>query len=543
MIYTIDAAGLSQAFLSAANKLVNCKNILNDLNVFPVPDGDTGSNMSMTVTAAAAELSGRSFSSVGEVMNVVAGASLRGARGNSGVILSQLFRGMSKRLKDCEIADALDLAEAMAEGVATAYRAVMKPVEGTMLSVSRDGAAGGAAYLDNDNEIIGMLKATIDAAQKSLDKTPEILPALKAAGVVDSGGQGILYLLEGALTYLETGTVVERKDGEVLPVATVKAKAAQTSDADIKFAYCTEFIIEKNNPKASSKLFASNIQKKGDSMVVVDDETIIKVHIHTNNPGYVIEEAIKLGALINIKIDNMKYQHNSLSSEDAPKAPAEPPAPFGFAAVAAGEGMEELFKDMGVDQVILGGQTMNPSTDDILNAVNKINAETVFIMPNNKNIIMAAEQVCDLTDKNIFVIPTRSIPEGISAMLAFAPEVSAEDNASAMQEAASLVKTGNVTFAVREFKLGDKTMPKGKIIGLTGKNIIAAGDDPASVAKDLLAGMVDDESAVINVFYGEDVSDEDADKLREYCEETYEDCDVLVHNGKQPLYYYIVSVE
>ena len=324
MIYTIDAAGLSQAFLSAANKLVNCKNILNDLNVFPVPDGDTGSNMSMTVTAAAAELTGRSFSSVGEVMNVVAGASLRGARGNSGVILSQLFRGMSKRLKDCEIADALDLAEAFTEGVATAYRAVMKPVEGTMLSVSRDGAAGGTAYLTEDNEIIGTMKAVIDAAQKSLDKTPEILPALKAAGVVDSGGQGILYLLEGALTYLETGTVIERKDGEALPAPTMKAAGAQTADADIKFAYCTEFIIEKNNPKASSKLFAANIQKKGDSMVVVDDETIIKVHIHTNNPGYVIEEAIKLGALINIKIDNMKYQHNSLSAEAAPAAPAEP---------------------------------------------------------------------------------------------------------------------------------------------------------------------------------------------------------------------------
>lgn len=544
MKYTIDAAELCKTFISAANKLVNNKSVLNDLNVFPVPDGDTGSNMSMTVTAAVSELSGRTPATVGEVMDVVAAASLRGARGNSGVILSQLFRGISKRLKGCEIADATDIAEAFSEAVATAYRAVMKPVEGTMLSVSRDGAEGGAQYLKEDNELVALLKAVIESAQKSLDKTPEILPALKAAGVVDSGGQGVLYLLEGALSYLETGVMIERADGEVIPAP--KASGAKTAEADIKFAYCTEFIIEKNNPKASSKLFAANIQKKGDSMVVVDDETIIKVHIHTNNPGYVIEEAVKLGALINIKIDNMKYQHNSLVMKEKPQKPAEPtePAePYGFAAVAAGEGIESLFRDMGVSQIILGGQTMNPSTDDILKAVNDINAETVFILPNNKNIIMAAEQVRDLTEKNVIVIPTRSIPEGISAMLAFSPDASADENAEAMKEAAEVVKTGNVTYAVREFQFDGETMPEGKIIGLTGKSITAAGDEPMQVAKDLLAGMVDDESTIINVFYGEDVSEEEADTLRAYLEETYSACDVLVHNGKQPLYYYIVSVE
>lgn len=541
MVYTMDAAELSKALISAANKLVNNKTILNDLNVFPVPDGDTGSNMSMTVTAAVSELIGRDFETVGEVMNVVASASLRGARGNSGVILSQLFRGMSKQLKDCKIADAADIGKAFAEGVATAYRAVMKPVEGTMLSVSRDGAEGADAYLADNNEIIAMLKATVDAAQKSLDRTPEILPALKAAGVVDSGGQGILYLLEGALTYLETGKMIEREDGEV--VAAPKASSAQVADSDIKFGYCTEFIIEKNNSGASSDLFSKNISKKGDSMVVVDDETIIKVHIHTNNPGYVIEEALKLGALINIKIDNMRYQHNELASGPAESKPAEPPAPYGFAAVAAGEGMEALFRDMGTNEVILGGQTMNPSTDDILAAVNKVNAETVFVLPNNKNIIMAAEQVDALTDKNVVVIPTRSIPEGISAILAFMPDANPEENKEAMAEAASLVKTGNVTYAVREFNLNGETMPEGKIIGLTGKNILAAGDDPAEVTKELLTGMVDEDSAIINVFYGEDVTDDDAEALQAYLEETYADCDVLVHNGKQPLYYYIVSVE
>lgn len=541
MVYTMDAAELSKALISAANKLVNNKTILNDLNVFPVPDGDTGSNMSMTVTAAVSELMGRDFDTVGEVMNVVASASLRGARGNSGVILSQLFRGMSKQLKDCKIADAADIGKAFAEGVATAYRAVMKPVEGTMLSVSRDGAEGADAYLADNNEIIAMLKATVDAAQKSLDRTPEILPALKAAGVVDSGGQGILYLLEGALTYLETGKMIEREDGEV--VAAPKTSSAQVADSDIKFGYCTEFIIEKNNSGASSDLFSKNISKKGDSMVVVDDETIIKVHIHTNNPGYVIEEALKLGALINIKIDNMRYQHNELASAPAESKPAEPPAPYGFAAVAAGEGMEALFRDMGTNEVILGGQTMNPSTDDILAAVNKVNAETVFVLPNNKNIIMAAEQVDALTDKNVVVIPTRSIPEGISAILAFMPDANPEENKEAMAEAASLVKTGNVTYAVREFNLNGETMPEGKIIGLTGKNILAAGDDPAEVTKELLTGMVDEDSAIINVFYGEDVTDDDAEALQAYLEETYADCDVLVHNGKQPLYYYIVSVE
>ncbi len=541
MIYTIDAVALAEAFTSAANKLVNNKTILNDLNVFPVPDGDTGSNMSMTVTAAVAELAGRSFDTVGEVMNVIASASLRGARGNSGVILSQLFRGMAKRLKECKLADSTDIAEAFSEGVATAYRAVMKPVEGTMLSVSRDGAQKGMEALENEIDLKGLMDIVIDAAQKSLDRTPEILPALKAAGVVDSGGQGILYMLEGALYYLENGTVIERKDGEVMPAP--KATGAKVADADIKFAYCTEFIIEKNNPKASSNLFAENIQKKGDSMVVVDDETIIKVHIHTNNPGYVIEEALKLGALINIKIDNMKYQHNELSVEAKKETPAEPPEKYGFAAVAAGEGLEAIFTDMGVTGLIKGGQTMNPSTDDILQAVNEINAECIYIFPNNKNIIMAAEQVQDLTEKEVHVIPTRSIPEGISAMLAFDEEADAEANAEAMKEAAEAVKTGNVTYAVREFKFGEETMPEGKIIGLTGKNIVSAGDEPAAVAKDLLKNMIDEDSSIINVFYGEDVTDEEADSMREFLENTYEDCDILVHSGKQPLYYYIIAVE
>ncbi|MBE7022539.1 MAG: DAK2 domain-containing protein [Ruminococcaceae bacterium] len=541
MIYTVDAAGLTEAFISAANKLVNNKTILNDLNVFPVPDGDTGSNMSMTVTAAVAELSGKSFETVGQVMDVVASASLRGARGNSGVILSQLFRGMAKRLKECTLADGTDIAEAFKEGVATAYRAVMKPVEGTMLSVSRDGAQRGTEFLAENNEITALIAAVVEAAQQSLDKTPEILPALKAAGVVDSGGQGVLYLLEGALYYLKTGEVIERKDGETMPLP--KASGAKASDVDIKFAYCTEFLIEKNNPKASSKLFAENIQKKGDSMVVVDDETIIKVHIHTNNPGYVIEQALKLGALINIKIDNMKYQHNELIVEEKKEEPETPPAPYGFASVAVGEGIEALFTDMGVNGLIKGGQTMNPSTDDILTAVKGIHAETVFVLPNNKNIIMAAEQVKELSDKDIRVIPTRSIPEGISAMLAFDASMSPEENETAMKEAAELVKTGNVTYSVREFKFGEETLPEGKIIGLTGKSIVAAGDEPAQVAKDMLTEMVDADSSIINVFYGEDVTDDEADSLREYLENTYADCDVLVHNGKQPLYYYIVSVE
>ncbi len=540
MLYAIDAEKLSNAFISGANRLCNKKNILNELNVFPVPDGDTGSNMSMTVMAAERELLEQNPKTAGEVMKVVSGASLRGARGNSGVILSQLFRGMSKAVKDCKIVDKNDICRAFLEGVETAYRAVMKPTEGTMLTVSRDAAKKGEEILEETEGIVAFIEGVTQAAQKSLDRTPEILPQLKAAGVVDSGGQGVVYLLEGMLSYLKTGEIVALEDTSSL--GNTVPKAAKVVNEEIKFGYCTEFIIEKNNSKASTKLFSENIQTKGDSMVVVDDEEIVKVHIHTNNPGYVIEQALKLGALINIKIDNMRYQHNSIIN-DAKKEEEKPKKQYGFAAVAAGDGISAIFGDMSVDEIIPGGQTMNPSTDDILGAIAKINAENVFVFPNNKNIILAAEQAAELADKNVIVIPTKSVPEGISAMLAFVPTVDVESNKNSMVAAASMVKTGSVTYAVRDTEVDDKKIKEGDILGVFGKEIKAVGDSPEEVLKKLAADMADDDGEILSVYYGEDVSEETAEEIGEFLEEQYPDYDVVVHRGGQPLYYYIISVE
>ena len=540
MLYTIDAEKLANAFISGANRLCNKKNILNDLNVFPVPDGDTGSNMSMTVLAAVRELLEKNPKTAGEVMDVIAGASLRGARGNSGVILSQLFRGMARAVKDAKIIDKTDVCRAFSGGVETAYRAVMKPTEGTMLTVSRDAAKEGADSLETTDDIVDFLEKVTLEAQKSLDRTPEILPQLKAAGVVDSGGQGVVYMLEGALSYIKTGEMVELEDTSSLGSST--PKAVKTVNEEIKFGYCTEFLIEKNNPKASVKLFGSNIQTKGDSMVIVDDEEIVKVHIHTNNPGYVIEQALKLGQLINIKIDNMRYQHNSIMEEKESEE-KEPAKKYGFAAVAAGDGITDIFRDMSIDEIIPGGQTMNPSTDDILSAIEKVNAENVFVFPNNKNIILAAEQAAELSDKNVIVIPTKSIPEGVSAMLAFVPTAEPDVNKNAMITAVSLVKTGSVTYAVRDTNADGKDIKEGDILGVHGKEILAVGSSPEDVLKELAKSMADDDGEILSVYYGEDVSEETAEEITEFLEEEYPDYDVVVHRGGQPLYYYIISVE
>lgn len=536
MLFTADSEVLCRAFLSGANKLCNNKLILNDLNVFPVPDGDTGSNMSMTVTAAAKDLLKNNYTTVGKVMSGIASASLRGARGNSGVILSQLFRGMSRRLVDCNTIDAKDVAECLKEGVNAAYKAVMKPMEGTVLSVSRDAADAALAAVETSGDIVEIMRVATKAAQESLARTPELLPQLKQAGVVDSGGQGVVYMLEGALAYLETGEMVELNDSEVSVNTTLDKKVM---DANIKFIYCTEFLIEKNSDSAPVGLFRDKISKKGDCMVVIDDDDIVKVHIHTNAPGYVIQEAIKVGELVNIKIDNMKYQHN----EQTEAAPQEPEKEIGFAAVAAGDGLESIFLDMGVDSVIKGGQTMNPSTDDILSAVNAINAKTVIILPNNKNIIMAAKQVPDLTEKNIVVLETRSVPAGIAAKLAFDPAASLEDNVAAMNDAIDAIKTGMVTYSVRNFVFNGEEYPENKIIGISGGDIQSVGDDSFAVLEELLADMVDDNSEVISIYFGGNVTADQKEKIEETLEEKYEDCDILVYEGGQPLYDYIFSVE
>lgn len=536
MLFTADSENLCRAFLSGANKLCNNKIILNDLNVFPVPDGDTGSNMSMTVTAAAKDVLKNNYNTVGKVMSGIASASLRGARGNSGVILSQLFRGMSRRLSDLNTADAKDIAEALKEGVAAAYKAVMKPMEGTVLSVSRDAADAALAASETSGDIVEVLRAAVKASQESLARTPELLPQLKQAGVVDSGGQGVVYLLEGALSYLETGEVVELLDSEVSVNTTLDKKVI---DANIKFIYCTEFLINKTAESSPVGLFRDRISKKGDCMVVIDDDDVVKVHIHTNEPGYVIQEAIKVGELVNIKIDNMKYQHDEQLSEET----KEPEKEIGFATVAAGDGLESIFIDMGVDTVIKGGQTMNPSTDDILSAVDRVNAKTVIILPNNKNIIMAAKQVEGLTEKNIVVLETRSVPEGIAAKLAFDPASTIEDNIRVMNDAVANMKTGMVTYSVRNFVFRDQEYPENKIIGITGGEIQAVGDDSFAVLQELIDGLITDDSDIISIYFGGNVTADRKEQIEEALEEKYEDLDVLVYEGGQPLYDFIFSIE
>lgn len=538
MLFTADSETLCRAFLSGANKLCNNKLILNDLNVFPVPDGDTGSNMSMTVTAAAGDLLKNNYNTVGKVMNGIASASLRGARGNSGVILSQIFRGMARRLADLGTADAKDIAECFKEGVASAYKAVMKPMEGTVLSVSRDAADAALKVLETSGDIEVVLRAAVLAAQKSLALTPELLPQLKAAGVVDSGGQGLVYLLEGALSYLETGKVTELSGSEVSVNTALDKKVI---DANIKFIYCTEFLINKKAESAPVGLFRDRISKKGDCVVVIDDDDVVKVHIHTNEPGYVMQEAIKIGELVNIKVDNMKYQHDEKIGTEA--EPSEPEKEVGFAAVAAGDGLESIFTDIGVDKVIKGGQTMNPSTDDILSAVNGVNAKTVVVLPNNKNIIMAAKQVDGLTEKNVVVLETRSVPEGIAAKLAFDPAADLEENISAMNSAVSNIKTGMITYSVRNFTFCGEEYPENKIIGITGGEIKAVGDDPFDVLRKLIEQVADEDSEVISVYFGGNISSDKKEQIEEMLEEKYEDCDVLVYEGGQPLYDFIFSVE
>lgn len=538
MLYTADYESLCRAFLSGANKLCNNKIILNDLNVFPVPDGDTGSNMSMTISAAAKDVLTNNYTTVDKMMSAIASASLRGARGNSGVILSQVFRGMSRRLAGLTTADAKDIAECFKEGVAAAYKAVMKPMEGTILSVARDAADAAIAALDVTGDIVEVVRAATVAGQESLARTPELLPQLKAAGVVDSGGQGLLYILEGALEFLETGKIIELNESQASVNTAVDKKVI---DANIEFLYCTEFLINKSDAPSSVALFRSRIEKKGDCMVVIDDDDVVKVHIHTNNPGFVIEEALKIGELINIKIDNMKYQHDENAAEADNKK--EPAKEFGFAAVAAGDGLESLFLDMGVDQVIKGGQTMNPSTDDILSAVEAVNAKTVFILPNNKNIIMAAKQVADLTDINVVVLETRSVPAGISARLAFDPALSVDENVAAMNEAIENTKTGSVTYAVRTFSFNDKEYPENTIMGLAEGKITVVGDDSLTVLKELLAAAVDDDSSIISIYLGGNIKEEQQEEITEELEELYPDLDVLVYMGGQPLYDFIYSVE
>ncbi len=539
MVRTLSGKDIKLMIESASNNLQNNKKMINDLNVFPVPDGDTGTNMGLTFGAAAQSALSEEKKTAGEMMKILAKSSLRNARGNSGVILSQILRVLASALEGKEEFTVEDIKAAACSGRDTAYRAVMKPTEGTILTVIREGAEFAEKDYEKYDDAAEFFSAVISACKESLARTPEILPVLKQAGVVDAGGCGVVTLLEGAEYALKEGKAIALTDGEASFNAS--KPAAEKINENIRFCYCTEFLINKTSPDRQATQFMAAIQPKGDCMLVIDDEEIVKVHIHTNHPGFVIEQALKLGELTNLKIDNMKYQHNETIRE------ADPPAvelkKFGFVAVSAGAGLTEVFKSVNVDEVVEGGQTMNPSTQDLLNAVSSVAAETVYILPNNKNIILAAEQVNEISDKNVIVIPTKNIPQGISAMLGFDPDSDEETNTAAMQEMMAAVKCGQVTFAARDSAVGGFEIHEGDVMGMIGSDISNVGDDLNSVAAELAAKMIDEETAIVTIYYGEDTDEEAANQLADAIAADNKDIDVAVISGGQPVYYYMIAVE
>ncbi|WP_338836214.1 DAK2 domain-containing protein [Clostridium perfringens] len=532
---------------NAANKLELQSEYVNSLNVFPVPDGDTGTNMSMTFRAAVKEIEGMDNKNIGEVSKKLAKGALMGARGNSGVILSQILRGISKGLEGKEEADASEFANALLEGSKSAYKAVMRPTEGTILTIVR--TAGEVAVALKEDNITELMREVCRESKIMLDKTPEMLPALKKAKVVDSGGMGLLIILQGMQEALENGLKVTTGTPQAVKSSVAKAQRSETmSEEDIKFGYCTEFIILGDSNHAEE--FKSKVINKGDSLVVVGYEDVIKVHIHTNNPGKVLEEAVKFGELSKIKIDNMREEHREMlegmyeeAAETEESVAAGEFKKYAFISVVMGEGMKNIFKDLGVDYVIEGGQTMNPSTQDMLEAIEKLNAEHIFILPNNKNIIMAANQAAEISDKDIRVIPTKTIPQGITCITMFNPEADVEENTEELKEAMEMVKTTSVTYAVRDTEVDGKEIKEGNILGLVEGKIKEVGEDPYKVAEDLIDSLVDEDSELITIFYGKDCEEEKVDALIEKLEGKYEDLDVQCYKGEQPLYYFIMSVE
>ena len=550
---TIDARVLSRMFLAGAKNLEAKKEWINELNVFPVPDGDTGTNMTMTIMAAAAEVGSLGDTDMESLAKAISSGSLRGARGNSGVILSQLLRGFTKSVKTKEELDAKAIAAAMEKGVETAYKAVMKPKEGTILTVAREAAAKAVELAETAEDLDTFFQAVIAHAEETLAKTPEMLPVLKEAGVVDSGGQGLLEVYHGAYDGFLGKEIDYTQFGEAKGPAVTKIGAQ--AEADIKFGYCTEFIILLDKPMAeeTEHEFKKFLMSLGDSIVLVADDEIVKVHVHTNHPGQAIEKALTFGALSRMKIDNMREEHQEKLIKDAEKlakeqeekeAAAQPSKEVGFISVSVGNGMTEIFKELGVDYLIEGGQTMNPSTEDMLNAIARVNAKTIYIFPNNKNIILAANQARDLTeDKEIVVVPTKTIPQGITAMISYVPEKNSAENTEAMLQAIERVKTGQVTYAVRDTRIDDKEIHEGDIMGIGDHGILAVGKDRLEVTKETVAEMVDDESEVIRIYYGADTEKAEAEELAAAIEEEYPNCDVELNAGGQPIYYYVISVE
>lgn len=550
---TIDASMLAKMFLAGAKNLEAKKEWINELNVFPVPDGDTGTNMTLTIMAAAAEVNQIQDVRMDKLAKAISSGSLRGARGNSGVILSQLLRGFTRSVAKHETLDAIALAAAMEKAVETAYKAVMKPKEGTILTVAKEAASKAMEIADEADDLQSFFEDIFTHAQNTLEKTPDMLPVLKEAGVVDSGGQGLIEVLRGAFdAYL--GKEIDYTF-EAPAASSHVTKITPEAEADIKFGYCTEFIILLNEPMSEEEehRFKEFLTSIGDSIVLVADDELVKVHVHTNHPGQAIEKALTYGALSRMKIDNMREEHQEKLIKDAQKMAeiqAEedkkrmPRKEAGFISVSIGEGIKSIFQELGVDYLIEGGQTMNPSTEDMLNAIDQVNAETIYIFPNNKNIILAANQARELTkDKKIVVIPTKTIPQGISAMISYVPEKSAQENEEAMTEAIQAVKTGQITYAVRDTRLDEKDIHQGDMMGIGDSGILAVGKDVESVALDTVEQMMDEEAEIISVYYGEDTTQEQAENLAGELEERYPDCDVDVNYGGQPIYYYVISVE
>ena len=551
---------LRDAIISAANNLTNNRKQIDDLNVFPVPDGDTGTNMSMTLANSVRELEKLSGATAGKVASVNASALLRGARGNSGVITSLLFRGFAKGIGESEFATAENITAAFELGVKAAYKAVMKPTEGTILTVSRVASEYARAALEDGKDELGVFEAAIEGAKKALGETPELLPALKKAGVVDAGGKGFVIILEGMLSVFKDGIMIQSAAVEESSAEEPSSRnAAGEYETEITFTYCTEFIVNRNREidKQPAELRAY-LETIGDCVVVVDDDEIIKVHVHTDHPGNAIENALTFGQLVHLKIENMRDQHERAKhdAENAQKKPAKsadltetftpvtPTKPVGFVSVCAGDGVAELFRDLGVDTVVSGGQTMNPSTDDILKAVETTPAETVFVLPNNKNIIMAAEQCIPISTRKVIVIHTRTIPQGISAMLAYDPDTEDEANAIEMQKATEKIATGQVTFAARDSDFDGHSIKKGEILAMLGGKISFVENDVDKSVLKLLKQMIKRDSQFVTVIYGEDVSEEQAALLKEQIRQKYgAKTEITVINGGQPIYYYIISVE
>ena len=558
-VKTINTELLQKMFLAGAANLEAKKEFINELNVFPVPDGDTGTNMTLTILSAAKEVKALENPDMVAIAKAISSGSLRGARGNSGVILSQLLRGFTKEIREHKEIDTITLAKACERATATAYKAVMKPKEGTILTVAKGASQKAAELAETTEDLDTFISEVINYAQEVLEKTPEMLPVLKEAGVVVSGGQGLLEVMRGAYDAFQ-GKEIDYSAIEA-SAGTKMVKPSEQAETEIKFGYCTEFIImlEKEFTAKDETEFKAYLESIGDSIVCVADDDVVKIHVHTNDPGLAIQKALTYGQLSKMKIDNMREEHQEKLIRDAEKLaeqqaneeaaheekkPAEPRKAMGFIAVSIGAGMNEIFKELGADYIIEGGQTMNPSTEDMLNAIDRVNADTVFILPNNKNIVLAANQAKSLVEeKEIIVIPTKTVPQGITAIINFMPDADAKTNEEAMLEEIKNVKTGQVTYAVRDTHIDDKEIHEGDIMGIGDSGILAVGKDLEETTKELIANLVDEDSELISIYYGEEVSEEDAEKFTEEITELYPDVDVDIQFGGQPIYYYVLAVE